>query len=79
MKEKSKVEICRGEGERKKRNEDEVSNQSFSKKSQSMAVSGVFREQPNILFSDSLWVFSGLHVRTSHMRIEIRPRVTTTT
>jgi hypothetical protein len=52
--------------------------QSFSRKSQSIVVSGAFREQPNNLFRDSFWEFSGLHVCTSHMRNVTWPSVVIT-
>jgi len=54
-------------------------DQSSSKKSQSIAVSGAFLVHPNIRFSASTWQFSGERVWISHMRKVMRPRVHTTT
>jgi len=56
-------------------------SQSLSRKSQSIAVScsGALREQLNSRLSNSLCLFSGLDVWTSHIRKVICPRVRTTT
>ena len=65
----------------KKPTKGKKNNQSLSKKSQSIAVScsGALREQQNSLLSNSLRVFSGLEVWTSHMRKVTCPRVNTAT
>ena len=66
---------------KKEKGENEMKIQSLIRKSQSIAdsSSGALREQQNSLLSNSLRVFSGLDVWTSHMRKVTCPRVTTTT